>query len=394
MTRPSTIRRFLALSLLFILSLGIFMSLRPLPPVNAVEHSIADIPSQTVTLPWPGYGQAAIGAAGFGVLASHGEQKPAPMASITKLVTALTVLKQKPLKPGEQGPIITLGESDVAYYPSYLSRNGAVIPVAVGEQLSEHKVLEAMLIPSANNMADSLATWAFGSIDNYLSNANAYLKSHGFINTHVADASGFSPQSVSTASELVKLGIIAMQDPVISSIVGQSEAQIPLAGTIHSTNRLLGLDGIVGIKTGNTDEAGGCYLFAAKHRVGDKQVMIIGANMGAASLSRAISDSRQLLAATKTGFSKITPIQKGQLVGSYSTPWRETADIVAKDNIELIVWQPDHVKIDSKLKKFDGNQKDSSVGVIEVSAGSQVAKTDAVLKNELKPPSAVWRLLR
>src|SRR5205807_949217 len=105
------------------------------------------------------------------------------------------------------------------------------------------------------------------------------LKCMGFSRTVVADASGFSPDTVSTPSELVAIGIAALKNPVIAEIVAQSQAQIPgiPGGIIKNTNLLFGIDGVIGIKTGTTDEAGHCLLFAARYGAEDGQkVTIVG----------------------------------------------------------------------------------------------------------------------
>jgi serine-type D-Ala-D-Ala carboxypeptidase (penicillin-binding protein 5/6) len=387
------IQRFISIILVSVLALGMLLAMRPLPVVTATTQ-LPVHRAEAASLIWPSYGQAAIGAQGYGLLASNGQQKSVPMASITKLVTALTVLSVKPLKTDEVGPFITFSERDAAFYPSYLARNGSVFPVAVGQRLSQYQVMQAMLIPSANNMADSLALWAFGSMENYLTAANAYLKEQGLNMTSVADASGFSVRSVSSTTDLVKLGIIALQNPVVADIVSQAQAELPGA-TVFSTNRLLGQSGIVGIKTGNTDEAGGCYLFAVKHTVAGKQITIVGAVLGAPSLYQALIDSRQLAKSAAAGFTVIMPVTKNQVVGIYPTPWGEQAEVIAKENLNLIVWRGSDIKPEIKLKNLKGPQSaGTTVGVLGMSAGPETSRVELILKNDLKPPSPAWRVLR
>src|SRR5258708_40122528 len=81
--------------------------------------------------------------------------------------------------------------------------------------------------------------------------------------THYADVSGFSPLSVSIPSDLIRLGQTAMLQPVLAQIVAQSQATLPVAGVVHNLDTLLGQEGGVGIKTGHTDQAGGCFVMAA-----------------------------------------------------------------------------------------------------------------------------------
>ncbi|HSX45419.1 MAG TPA: D-alanyl-D-alanine carboxypeptidase, partial [Candidatus Saccharimonadia bacterium] len=211
---------------------------RPLPGINATGPRTLSLTTPDTVLAWPAAGQSAVGVTGTNILLAHGVQKPAPTASTAKLITCLLVLKQKPLSVGQQGPTITLTPGDVAIYNSYLAHAGSTVPVAAGEQISEYQMLEAILLPSANNMADSLAIWAYGSLPAYTAAANAWLKQQGLADTTVgSDASGYNPSTVSTAADLVRIGEMAMQSPVLAGVVGQtSAAGIPMAGTIKNVN--------------------------------------------------------------------------------------------------------------------------------------------------------------
>jgi D-alanyl-D-alanine carboxypeptidase (penicillin-binding protein 5/6) len=96
--------------------------------------------------------------------------------------------------------------------------------------------MQRMLIASDNNMADILVERIFGSKEAYLSYARDMLKRMDLSRTIVADASGFSPATVSTPSEIVAIGIAALKNPVIARIVAQQQAQVPVAGIIKNTN--------------------------------------------------------------------------------------------------------------------------------------------------------------
>jgi D-alanyl-D-alanine carboxypeptidase (penicillin-binding protein 5/6) len=393
MYQLETFFRLTFLFLTAVLAIGMLLVMRPLPSVEPEVNEQLPPKLGTVAIAWPGYGQSAVGAIGYGVLDYHGQQKSAPMASIAKLVTAMTVMSEKPLKVGEQGPLVTLNETDISYYPYYLSRGGSAVPVAIGQQISQYDLLQAMLIPSGNNIADSLAVWAFGSMDNYVLKANAYLKSIGLSNTTVSDASGFSDKSVSTASDLVKLGILALQNPVIAKIVNTKQAVIPVSGTIINTNRLLGQSGIVGIKTGNTAEAGGCYLYAAKHEVAGREIVIVGAVLGGPSLFQAMVNSQQTLESTKVVFTEVVVIKKGQVLASYRAPWGATAKVGAADNLKLITWKSQQPKINTQIVKVKGFiTKGSTVGSVEATVDGQKAKTNVVLLDNLESPSPRWRI--
>ena len=68
--------------------------------------------------------------------------------------------------------------------------------------------------------------------------------------------------------------------PALAAIVGMSTAVVPVAGTIRNTNTLLGQDGIVGLKTGSTQAAGGCILVAAWQQESGRKTLIVAATFG------------------------------------------------------------------------------------------------------------------
>jgi len=184
-----------------------------------------------------------------------------------------------------------------------MSEGGSVLPMRIGMKLSQYQAMQRMLIASDNNMADILVERIFGSMEAYISYAQYMLKRMSLSRTVVADASGFSPATVSTPSELIVIGIAAIKNPVIAGIVSQRQARVQVAGIIKNTNQLLGTEGIIGIKTGTTGKAGSCLLFAARctDKDGQKKT-IIGVIMGDKNHSKLYSDSRDLLASAKQGF--------------------------------------------------------------------------------------------
>lgn len=379
----------------FLLILGLYQYSRPLPAIDAISSLSVPETGKAITLPWPAYGQAAISAQGYGLLATSGEQKPVPMASIAKVVTALAVLKQKPLEKGQQGPNITISKDDVAIYNSYYSQDGSVVKVEAGEQISQYQALQALLIPSANNMAETLARWAFGSMENYVTYANQMLQGLSLQNTQVADASGFSPQSVSSAKDLARLGLAAIGNAVLASIVGQQTAELPVAGTVNNLNWLLGEDGVIGIKTGNTDQAGGCYLFASRRVVDGQSVTVVGAVMGAPDRNTAISDSRTILRSIDTSFENVVVIHKDQIIGYYQTPWGAKADAVADQNLSILAWRGSQLQTNAKLNKLKAPARAGTlVGSVSVTSGQKTSSIPVILKSNLPGPSWHWRILR
>ena len=366
-------------------------------PSVAASRSLTqlDYTSVAAALSWPAYGQAAVGAEEYGLLDTHGSQTPVPTASTAKIMTAYAVLKVRPLTLGQQtSPILTMKQADVDIYNDFVAKDGSVAAVNSGEQLSEYQALQALLLPSANNIADSLAIWAFGSIANYLSYADELTAELAMPNTHIEDASGFSPQTVSTAQDMVRLSLAAMKDPVFAQIVGQSSAVIPVAGTVHNVNGLLGRDNIVGVKTGNTDEAGGCFVAAANHVVDGKTITVVTAIMAAPNLTRSMLDSVPLLASAKANFTSATVLPKDTTVGTYSPVWSgQRMALKTAQDIRLILWKGSQLKlnvgIDTATAPLGAR---TNVGTVYISAAGTNAKTAVVTSEPLTEPSLFWRL--
>jgi D-alanyl-D-alanine carboxypeptidase (penicillin-binding protein 5/6) len=228
---------------------------------------------------WPAYGQAAA-KLGQSQVQAGPNQHAAPIASVAKVMTAYVVLRDHPLRPGEDGPTITLADADVADTDRRRRQGESTVSIAAGEQLTELQALQALLLPSANNIAAVLARWDAGSADRFVARMNATARSLGMTRTRYTDPSGYDEATVSTAADQVRIADRAMRLPVFASIVATPSATLPVAGTVHNTNRLLGHDGFVGVKTGNTDAAGGCFAFRAVRWIDGKRTTITGVVLG------------------------------------------------------------------------------------------------------------------
>ncbi len=228
---------------------------------------------------WPAQGQAAV-KIGQAQVHAGPNQHAAPIASLAKVMTAYLVLRDHPLQPGQDGRTITLTDADVADTDRRAGQDESVVPIAAGEQLTELQALQALLLPSANNIAAVLARWDAGSEDRFVARMNATALSLGTTHTRYTDPSGYDDATVSTAADQVRIVDRAMRLPVFASIVATPSATLPVAGTVHNTNRLLGHNGFVGVKTGSDKAAGGCFAFRAIRWIHGKRTTITGVVLG------------------------------------------------------------------------------------------------------------------
>ena len=230
---------------------------------------------------WPADGQAAFVQAGRRSQVHAGpNQHRAPIASLAKVMTAYLVLRDHPLGPGEEGPTITLTDDDVADTDRRREQEESLVPVVAGEQLTELQALQALLLPSANNIAAVLARWDAGSEDRFVARMNAIARSLAMTHTRYTDPSGYDDTTVSTAADQVRIVEQAMRLPVFARTVATPSATLPVAGTVHNTNTLLGHDGFVGVKTGSDAAAGGCFAFRAIRSVDGRRTTVTGVVLG------------------------------------------------------------------------------------------------------------------
>ncbi len=252
-----------------------------LPAADALRGGHRDGPG--AALPgsvWPASGQAAVVLSGGARIHAGPNQHAAPIASVAKVMTAYLVLREHPLRPGRDGPTLTLTDADAADTHRRSDQEESVVPVAAGERLTERQALEALLLPSANNIAAVLARWDAGSEDRFLARMNAAARSLGMAHTRYTDPSGYDDATVSTAADQVRIVDRAMRLPAFARIVATRSTTLPVAGTVHNTDTLLGHDGFVGVKTGSDDAAGGCFAFRAIRRIDGRRTTITGVVLG------------------------------------------------------------------------------------------------------------------
>jgi D-alanyl-D-alanine carboxypeptidase (penicillin-binding protein 5/6) len=288
-THPIRIRRIRAAGLLVVIaaiavSLGhqlLAFSSSPAASLIGVlrsEHSGALGEALPGTV-WPANGQAAV-QVGQSQVEAGPNQHAAAIASVAKVMTAYLVLRDHPLRLGQDGPTIMLTDADVVDTDRRRRQEESVVSVAAGERLTELQALQALLLPSANNIAAVLARWDAGSAERFVARMNETARSLGMTHTRYTDASGYDDATVSTAADQVRIVDRAMRVPAFASIVATPSATLPVAGTVHNTNTLLGYDGFVGVKTGSTAAAGGCFAFRAIRWIDGKRTTITGVVLG------------------------------------------------------------------------------------------------------------------
>jgi len=301
------------------------------------------VPGIAPVLPWPAQGQAFIDVEGVGELGSSGPANtPAPIASVTKTMTAYQVLLDHPLGPADDGPTITVSQALFDASRS-TSDDESGIELRVGEQLTLRQALEGMLLPSAGNMARMLAAWDAGSVQAFVGRMNARAHALGMVHTTYADPAGIDPGSRSTAADQVRLGETVLDNPTLAGIVDLRAERVPVAGTVTNTNHLLGLDGVVGIKTGSTSEAGGCLLFAVRTAADGVPVTMVGAVLGQPGepwtiLANAESASKTLIEAAEQTLVVATAVRGHEPVAVLRQRGHSDIALDAANGVTVVGW--------------------------------------------------------
>ncbi|WP_052460893.1 D-alanyl-D-alanine carboxypeptidase family protein [Microbacterium gorillae] len=215
------------------------------------------------TITWPAQGEAAVAIEDGPILTSSDE--PLPMASISKVITALMILEARPLELGESGDSFRITQDDERNYEAAMDSGKSALPVPVGGSLTQYELLEGMLIGSACNYADLLVQDIWGSDDAFVAAAADFLDRHDVSGVTMVEPTGFDPRNTATPAALIEVGRLALANPVVAEIVVKQSVDLPGAGQVENTNDLLADPGALGIKTGTLD---GYNLLSARDLTG------------------------------------------------------------------------------------------------------------------------------
>jgi D-alanyl-D-alanine carboxypeptidase len=391
------------LVLLLVIVFGAVQAVRPLPDpqLKLTAASAYTFSGSTPSLPWPTEGQAVVEVEGMGTLGSYGQEKPVPIASVAKVMTAYVILRDHPIKTGAKGETITVDQKAADQYKSGLAGSESVVKVTQGQQLTEYEALEAVLLASANNVARLLARWDAGSESAFVAKMNAAAKELGMTNTTYTDPSGLQATTVSTARDQVKLGRNAMQSSAVFQEIATKIEYTDSAGTKHKNwNQLAGYNGVVGIKTGTSTKAGGNLLFAATKKVGGTERLIIGATLGqyvSPIITTVLNKSQDLIRATQGALKADTIIKKGEVVGYVDDGLGGHTAVVTTKDVTAAGWSGLKVGISLAADTSGIPHKATSgttVGTLTVGNGSSEVKVPVALQSDLAEPGFGTKLTR
>jgi D-alanyl-D-alanine carboxypeptidase (penicillin-binding protein 5/6) len=374
----------------------------PPPALRAVAGlpSSLTVPGRLPALPWPPEGESAVALTGLGMLGSAGPSRPVPLASLAKVMAAVVVLHDRPLARGQPGPMLTITAGDQATYAAEVAAGDSVAPVRAGERLSELQLLEALLIPSADDVAQVLARWDAGSDAAFVARMNSMAAKLGMRATHYVDENGLSAQTVGTARDQLVLAEAAAANPVLMSIVRQPVLTLPDGTTLTNYDTLLGQDGVVGIKTGSTFASGGCFMFAADGVAGGQRIEVLGVVLGQRShplIGAALGASRALIRPALAAVHPATVVPAGTTVAQVVTAWGQPVPVKTTKALTLmtVAGIAVHLTVTLEPTRDLAAAPAGSVGAtVTATTGRQTETVTAVTAGRVPGASVRWRLER
>ncbi|MGW1720390.1 D-alanyl-D-alanine carboxypeptidase [Streptomyces sp. NPDC002156] len=378
--------------------------LRPLPTpeLTLTAEDSYTFDGAAAALPWPSEGQGWMDVNGIGTMGKFGEQTPVAIGSVAKAMTAYIVLKDHPMKSGEEGakiPVDATAETEGGY--NVPGKDESTLPtVKAGDTLTEKQALSAVMIPSANNIARLLARWDAGTEAAFIKKMNDTAKELGMKNTVYTDASGLKETTVSTAEDQVKLGNELVKIPALTDITKLPVWVDPSGEKWDNYNRLVPYNGAIGIKTGTTTAAGGNLLYAATKEVGGETVTVVGAILGQHTVPiidtvNAVSKTAMIAARDALLSSKI--LKKGDVVGYVDDGLGGHTPVVLSKDVTAVGWAGMKVELSfAAAEDLPHTAKaGTTVGTLTVGDGSGGAvKVPVQLQTDLVEPGYDKKLTR
>ncbi|MFD5566931.1 D-alanyl-D-alanine carboxypeptidase [Streptomyces cadmiisoli] len=400
----TTVRRvkiWTPLLLLLVVVFAIAQAVRPLPTptLELTAEETYSFDGDRVGLPWPNEGQGWMDGTGIGTMDSFGDQKPVAIGSVAKAMTAYVILKEHPLKSGEEGPDIEVDATAEEEGGFDQQGESTLNNVKEGDRISERQALSAIMIPSANNIARLLARWDSGTEAEFIKKMNDAAEELGMADTTYTDASGLKETTVSTAEDQVKLGNELVKIPALVEISSMGEWVDPAGRKHYNYNTLVPYNGAIGIKTGSTTAAGGNLLFAARKKVGGETVTVVGAILGqhkAPIIDTVNAVSKTALLAAQEALASAKIQKKGDVVGYVDDRLGGRTPVVATQDVTAVGWAGLKVKLSFEADVVPHTAKaGAKVGTLTVGDGSGGAvEVPVALKSDLAEPGFTDKLTR
>lgn len=313
-----------------------------------------------------------------------------PMASTTKIMTCILAIEK-----------CSLNET-VTISKNAASINGSTLGITENMQISMSDLLYGLMLLSGNDCAIAIAEHISGSIQNFAELMNNKAKELGLNNTHFVTPHGLDNDNhYTTAYELAILTDYALKNETFKNIVSTKKYTISLNGfsrELSNTNELLGnLNGVYGVKTGFTFNAGRCLVSSSKRNNMDIIVVVLGAD----TKNIRTKDSINVINYVFNNFSYINTYDISQTAFSkylkyfeknyilYKTVDKPLIEIEKKDNYEYPIKKDDILKFSTQIytiTNFSSEiNKGSKIGILTLYNNDKILYSlDITIVNQLE----------
>jgi len=353
------------------------------------------LPGNAPVLDWPREGQAAVEVEGVGSFGASGSTTPVPIASVAKVMTAYLTLREHPLAPGERGFVVRITPADVMEEAQRVALGESTLSVKVGERITERQALQALLLPSANNIAALLAVHEAGGPTAFVARMNSTARKLGMVSTTYTDPSGFNDHTVSTAVDQLKLALAVMSIPAFATIVDEPSAELPGVGRVANFNGLLGSGGYVGVKTGSDRAAGGCLVFAKQVTVAGRRLLVLGVVLGqreGSLIGAALASAGRLGDSAAASLHVETALPAGTRVLSASSVDGRGTTAVTTSVVRELGWGGLTLPVGVVARPAMTRLRAGEAMATVVVRGKSTGATSAVASRSVAGPSLGWRL--
>jgi D-alanyl-D-alanine carboxypeptidase len=377
----------LALAIVAALAYAAAAMLSPLPRLH-VEQTLSSAVDGTwsESFALPDAGSTAL-LAESGSIVSAGSTEPRPIAGAAKLVLVSVVLDVEPLQPGGTGPAITIDQAHVDRYRALDAAGARTVPVQFAQTLTRRDLIAATLLGSGNNTAELLVDAVFGGLDGYLAAASTWLDEQGLASTTVTDGTGLDPGSRSTATDLARLGQLALETPVLAELL-DARPRTTSAGSSYSDQAaFLANLGTIGMVRSYTDAAGVCVLLAVP--AGDETVVV--ALLGQPSYPAAESAAAGLVSDVREAVRDVEVVAAGQVVGVARSAWGQETELVATEPITVSSTELDGLGVRIETASRSTIIRGADAGRLVVTAGGvdQIVRIEST--TAITEPGVAWR---
>ena len=318
------------------------------------------------------------------VLFSKAPEQARPVASLTKLMTALVVLDKE---KGHLDRTVRIHPDAVFHHGDY--GGGSTLGLRPGERLSIRGLLTGLLLGSANDAAEALAIEEAGSVSAFVENMNARAKALGMSQTRFTSPHGLDDRGRSSAADLMLLLREASKSSTFHDLVRRRFAVVRSDSArprrIQNRNVMLWLyPGASGVKTGFTAGAGFCLMVTAHRDEEELAAVVLGGG------DEVFSDAAALLNHGFAAYERRTLVEEGEALGSVRVRGGEVP-VVAGEGLAALVGVGASGAVERILKASPGAAypppSGSVVGTLRLTSSGAPVGTVTVLVADLEPPA-------